>query len=144
MEKLKKVVMFITRMHGGERQFFVVHRERGDYVVPTGKVGDIILGETIEQAVEREVMEEIGVEPDKITDLDNSFDVYLPFHKKMSEEHGFLLEIPDVDVKYLENNDGFGWHSLEETKKMLSYDSHKKAFPKIEDYLKSAEGKKNG
>jgi hypothetical protein len=53
----------------------------------------------------------------------------------MSEEHAFLLEVSDVEVKYLERDDEPSWHSLAEMKSILTYDGQKGAIPKILKYF---------
>jgi len=63
MKKVVKVLMFVFRNNNGKKEFFVLHRKRGDRVVLTGHVGDVFKGESLEQAALREVKEELGVDP---------------------------------------------------------------------------------
>ncbi len=135
-EPITKIVMFITRQHDGEREFFVLDRKDGTFVVPTGHVGDHVLGETLKDAAIRELKEELGVDPIKVTDLNHSYEVFLDFHQKYSDEHAFLLEIPDINVKFLENDFDWKWCSLDEAEEIMTYNTQKSALEKLKNVLK--------
>jgi 8-oxo-dGTP pyrophosphatase MutT (NUDIX family) len=135
MKAVIKVVMFVYRQHNKQNQFFVLRRKGGDNVILTGHVGDHIHNETLEDAARREVKEELGVDCLSITDLDYSVTVTLEKHDKTSEEHAFLIEIPDQYVYFLEGDEPHSWHSFSELKDILTYDSQKGALTKIKAVL---------
>ena len=133
--KATKIMMFVMRMHDGERQFFVLDRKDGTFVVPTGHVGDNVLGESLKDAAIRELGEELCVKPEKVLDLNYSREVFLESQNKLSEEHGFLLEIPDVEVEYTENDYNWRWCSIDELNSLLTYDGQRNAIEKIKDHI---------
>lgn len=135
MKSVRKVVMFVYREHNHQNQFFVLHRKAGDAVILTGHVGDTFPEETMEDAAKREVKEELGVDSLSLTNLEHSATVRIEKHDKISEEHAFLVEIPDQYVYFLEGDEQHKWHSLDELAKVLTYDSQKGALPKIKKLL---------
>lgn len=131
MEKVVKVMMFVFREHGGEKQFFALHRHGGDNVVLTGHVGDYIAGESLEEAARREVKEELGVEAISITPIDYQTTVRIQNDTVESTEHGFFIQIPNEDVHFLEGDEPHQWYSLDELATVLTYDSQKSAIPHV-------------
>lgn len=131
MERVRKVMMFVYRIHNKEKQFFVLKRRSGDTVVLSGHIGDIVLDESPEEAVRREIMEELGVKPLRIKDLDYSTEVVLEKYPKVCEEHAFLVEIPDREVHFLEGPEPHEWLCFEDLPRALSYESQRNAVDKI-------------
>jgi 8-oxo-dGTP pyrophosphatase MutT (NUDIX family) len=127
MKQVTKVIMFVWRRHDGQKEFFVLHRHKGDKVVLTGHVGDHeeFRHETIEQAARRETIEELGVEPLNLQYLQKSWQVDLAPARIKSTEHAFLVEIPNQDVHFLEGDDPHQWHSLSELPDVLTYPHQK-------------------
>jgi 8-oxo-dGTP pyrophosphatase MutT (NUDIX family) len=137
MKKVVKVIMYVYRNNNGKKEFFVLHRQKGDVVVLTGHVGDRedIKNETLEQAAAREVEEELGVKPKALTNLNFSVDVYIKEKDVQSQENAFLIEIPNQDVHFLEGNENHQWHSLEELSEVLTYLNQKKPLEKVDKLL---------
>ncbi len=128
MNKVVKVLMYVYRNNNGKKEFFVLHRKRGDVVVLTGHVED----ETLEQAAAREVEEELGVRPENIIDLETFIDVIVPDKEVKSREHAFLIKIPNKDVHFLEGDEKHQWHSLEELPDVLTYSNQKQPLKKLD------------
>ena len=128
MKKVVKVLMYVYRNNNGKKEFFVLHRKKGDVVVLTGHVEE----ETLEQAAVREVEEELGVKPESILDLEISLDVIIPDRGVESEEHAFLIEIPNKDVHFLEGDERHQWHSLKELSNVLTYSNQKQPLKKLD------------
>ena len=138
MKKVVKVLMYVYRKKNGEKEFFVLDRKRGDVVVLTGHVGDHIFDESLEQAVEREIKEELGVEPKSIINLNISPVVEMSEKEEniLSTEHAFLIKIPNKEVHFLEGDEEHKWYSLEELSKVLTYSNQKEPLLKIKAVLK--------
>ena len=131
MKKVVKVLMYIYRKNNRKKEFFVLHRKKGDVVVLTGHVED----ETLEQAVKREVVEELGVKPKNIVNLDISAPVEIKENNELSIEHAFLIEIPNKNVHFLEGDERHKWYSLEELSQVLTYSNQKEPLSKIKEIL---------
>lgn len=67
MKKVTKVLMYVYRKKKKGKEFFVLHRKKGDNVVLTGHVEP---NEFLKQTVKREIKKELGVKPKKIVNLD--------------------------------------------------------------------------
>lgn len=138
MKEVIKVLMYVCRKRNGEKEFFVLHRKKGDVVVLTGHVGDHIFDESLEQAVEREIKEELGIEPKSIINLNISPVVKMSEKEEsiLSTEHAFLIEIPNKEVHFLEGDEKHKWCSLEDLFKVLTYPNQKEPLSRIKDILK--------
>jgi len=137
MNKAVKVLMFVWREKEERKEFFVLHRKRGDIVVLTGHVGDIVAGESLEQAVEREIKEELGVKPKSVVNLCMAIEVVIEEKNLISREHAFLVEISNnKEVKFLEADEKHAWYSLEDLSKVLTYPNQKQPLDKIKEILK--------
>ena len=117
------------------QQFFVQHNHEGFNNVLSGHVGDNVADETLEQAAAREVVEELGVEPLSVINLEHKEVVELKRWDKLSTEWAFLIEIPNLDVRYLEGNEQHGWYTLDQLEDALTFPNHKRAVPKIRKIL---------
>lgn len=135
MKKVIKVLMYVYREKNDKKEFFVLHRERGDIVVLTGHVGDVVQNESLEQAVQREIKEELGVESKNIINLNINIPVEIKEDNTLSTEHAFLIEIPDKNIRFLEGDEKHKWHSLEELFKVLTYSNQKEPLLKIKEIL---------
>ncbi len=137
MNKAVKVLMFVWREKEKRKEFFVLHRKKGDIVVLTGHVGDIVAGESLEQAVEREIKEELGVKPKSVVNLCMAIEVVIEEKNLISREHAFLVEISNnKEVKFLEADEKHAWYSLEDLSKVLTYPNQKQPLDKIKEILK--------
>lgn len=135
MKDIVKVIMYIYRNNEGKKEFFVLHRKRGDSVVLTGHVGDEeeIKNESLRDAVKRETIEELGVEPISIIDLKMKIYVEIEENNEAGYEHAFLIQIPNKDVCFLEGKEKHRWHLLEELDAVLTYSNQKKPLNKIKE-----------
>jgi 8-oxo-dGTP pyrophosphatase MutT (NUDIX family) len=140
MKKFIKAIMYVYRDNNGKKEFFVLHRKRGDIVTLTGHVADKeeIKDESIEDAARRETIEELGVEPIKVIDLNMS--VYVKIEKVNEEdqegyEHAFLVQIPNKDVHFLEGDEEHKWYTIDELYNVLTYSNQKEPLDKIKDLL---------
>lgn len=133
MKNVVKVLMYVYRENNGKKEFFVLHRKRGDVVVLTGHVGDFIKDETLEQAAAREVEEELGVKPINLLNLEMFSDVYIKEKNAQSKEYAFLIQIPNEDVRFLEGDEKHQWHSLQELFEVLTYPNQKQPLEKIKN-----------
>ena len=136
MNKVVKVLMYVYRINNGKKEFFVLYRKKGDNVVLTGHVGDLIPNETLEQAAFREVEEELGVKPKNLLNLQMFSNVYIEDKDVQAREHAFLIEIPNKDVHFLEGDEKHQWHSLEELNSVLTYSNQKNPLDKISQIIK--------
>jgi ADP-ribose pyrophosphatase YjhB (NUDIX family) len=142
MIEVTKVMMFVWRNNNGKPEFFVLHKKNGLKVVITGHVGDFISDESLLDATHREVEEELGAKPIAMENINYTSNVVLPDHKNPSEkvlskEHAMLVEIPNVDVEFLEDDQPHQWHLLKELEKVMTYPKQKGAIKKIEEYFRS-------
>lgn len=140
MKKFVKAIMYVYRDNNRKKEFFILHRKRGDVVTLTGHVADReeIKNESIEDAARRETIEELGVEPIKIIDLDMS--TYVEIEKVSEEdhagyEHAFLIQIPNKDVHFLEDDEKHKWYSIDELYKVLTYSNQKRPLDKIKKLI---------
>ncbi|KPJ56371.1 hypothetical protein AMJ49_05010 [Parcubacteria bacterium DG_74_2] len=138
MKNVVKVIMYIYRDNNRRKEFFVLHRKRGDCVVLTGHVGDNekIKNESLEDAAKRETIEELGVEPMSIIDLKTKIYVEIKRNNQARYEHAFLIQIPNKDVYFLEGSEKHKWYSLEELDTNLTYPNQKKPLNKIRQLIK--------
>ncbi len=138
MKKVVKVIMYIYRNNKGKKEFFTLHRKRGDCVVLTGHVGDKeeTKNESLKDAAERETIEELGVKPISIIDLKTKVYVKIPRNNTAGYEHAFLIQIPNKDVHFLEGEEKHKWHTLEQLHKVLTYPNQKEPLDKIKKCLK--------
>lgn len=139
MKKAIKVLMYVYRSRNGRREFFVLYRKKGDAVVLTGHVRDVVKDESLEQAAKREIKEELGVEIKNIINLNISTIVKIKEKENniLSTEHAFLIEIPDKNVRFLEGDEEHKWHPLEELSKVLTYPNQKEPLRKIINIIKT-------
>lgn len=121
--------MYVYRDNNGKKEFFVLHRKRRDNVILTGHVEY----ETLKQTAKRETIEELGIEPISVIDLDISVDVKMQERGEniISTEHAFLIQIPNKDVYFLEGDEKHKWHSLEKLYNILTYPNQKEPLSKI-------------
>lgn len=124
VKKVTKAMIFVWRQHAGRKEFFVLHRKRGDVVVLTGHREP---GESIEQTAKRETEEELGVTPVHVTKLNYAVEVFLKKWDKNSTEHAFLVEIPNLDVSFQEGEERHTWYPLSDLAEVLTHDSQKGA-----------------
>ena len=133
MIKVNKAIMYVYRVNE-RKEFFILHRKRNDVVTLTGHIEK---GESNIEAARRETIEELGVEPIKITDLNIKTDVLLEKNgeKILSIEHAFLIEIPNKDVHFLEANEKHRWHTLDELYDVLTYPNQREPLNKIKEII---------
>jgi len=132
MKKVIKVLMYVYRDRNGRKEFFVLHRKKGDVVVLTGHVEE----ETLEQAAERELEEELGVKAEKIVNLNTKVQVEIKENNELSTEYAFLVEIPNKEVHFLEGDEKHAWYSIEELSKILTYPNQREPITKIKEVLR--------
>lgn len=137
MQKVTKVLMFAYSRNNGRPEFFILHRHDGTKSVLSGHVGDTIPDETLEQAARRETIEELGVEPISLINLNHKEVVELKTWDKLSTEWAFLIEIPNQDVQYLEGDEEHGWYPLDKLEEVLTWPNHQRVVPKIRKILGS-------
>jgi len=135
MKPVTKILMYAYRIHNGQPEFFVQHNHNGYQNILSGHVGDNIVGESLEEAARRETIEELGVEPLSVTNLNHKEVVELPRWDKLSTEWAFLIEIPDEDVHFLEGNEEHAWYTLDQLEGALTFPNHASAVPKIKAIL---------
>ena len=133
MIKVNKAIMYVYRVNE-RKEFFILHRKRNDVVTLTGHIEK---GESNIEAARRETIEELGVEPIKITDLNIKTDVLLEKNgeKILSIEHAFLIEIPNKDVHFLEASEKHRWHTLDELYNVLTYPNQREPLNKIKEII---------
>ena len=136
MKKVIKVMMFVWRKTANGADFLLVHRRKGDVVTPTGHVEEVPK-ESFEEAVKREIKEEMGVLPLAIIDLNYTIQAKLKEMGYLSTEHAFLVQVPAEGAKYVENDEPSTWHNLDELSKLMTYPTQKGAIKNIEAYFRS-------
>jgi len=139
MRRVVKVIMYIYRDNDGRKEFFILHRKRNDVVTLTGHVADSeeIKDESIKDAARRETIEELGVEPISVIDLEMNIEVEMEERGKdiISVEHSFLVQIPNKDVHFLEGDEKHQWHTINELYNTLTYPNQKKPLDKIKELI---------
>lgn len=139
MERVIKAIMYVYRDNDGRKEFFILHRKRGDVVTLTGHVGDSeeIKDESIKDAARRETIEELGVEPISVIDLEIKVEVEIEEggNDIISEEHSFLIQIPNEDVYFLEDDEKHQWYTIDKLYNVLTYSNQKKPLDKIKELL---------
>ena len=136
MRKATKVLMFVWRKgEKGEAEFLVLkRREQKDCVVLTGHVGDVFPDESLQEAVAREIKEELNIEPVNIADLDFVSEVKIKDDNVLSREHGFLAEVLyEKETRFLEYEAEIIWLSLPDLEKALTYKHQKETIKIIKD-----------
>ena len=140
MCEVVKAIMYVYRENDGKKEFFILHRKRGDVVTLTGHVADSeeIKDESIEDAARRETIEELGVEPISVIDLEMKTEVEMEEKggEIVSIEHAFLIQIPNKDVHFLEDEEEHKWYTIDELHNVLTYSNQKKPLDKIKEVLK--------
>lgn len=140
MKKVIKAIMYIYRDNNGKKEFFILHRKRGDVVTLTGHVADReeIKDESLEDAAWREAEEELGIKPISVIDLNRSTHVVVdksdegPYE---ADEHAFLIQISNKDVHFLEDDEEHKWYTVDELYNALTYSNQKEPLDKIRDLL---------
>lgn len=132
--------MYVYRENDGKKEFFILHRRRGDVVTLTGHVGDReeIKDESNEDAARRETVEELGVKPISVINLETKTEVEMQERGGdiVSVEHAFLIQIPNEDVHFLEDDEEHKWYTINELYSVLTYTNQKKPLDKIKEILK--------
>lgn len=140
MCRVIKAIMYVYRENDGKKEFFVLHRRRGDVVTLTGHVADSeeIKDESNEDAARRETIEELGVKPISVIDLEMKTEVEMQEGRGdiVSVEHAFLIQIPNEDVHFLEDDEKHQWYAIDELYNVLTYTNQKKPLDKIKEILK--------
>ena len=99
----------------------------GFWDIPSGHLEK---GETVEQALEREMMEEVGV---KIEEIEHAFDIQEidPTSKNLYLHHCFFIQKWDGDIRNMGEFERIDWFTFDELRKMkstLSMEYIKKCF----------------
>jgi len=140
MKKVLKAIMYIYRDNNGKKEFFILHRKKNDVVTLTGHIADReeIKNESIKEGAIRETIEELGVEPTNVIDLETRVEVEMEERGEdiISEEHSFLVQIPNEDVHFLEDDEKHQWHTINELYNILTYPNQKKPLDKIKELIK--------
>jgi 8-oxo-dGTP pyrophosphatase MutT (NUDIX family) len=112
MNEVEGVVVALYKMAGGHPRFAVLRRDVNwdGWEVPKGRLDD---GEDPEEAVRREVLEETGIEPEEVTDLDDIHEWEYErdgdrFHARY---HAFMARAPDSAFIDISDNPDKDEHS---------------------------------
>ena len=139
MERISKVIMYVYRDNNGKKEFFILHRKRNDVVTLTGHVADSeeIKDELIKDAARRETIEELGIKPISVIDLKMNVEVEMEEKDRdiISVEHSFLIQIPNKNVYFLENDEEHKWYTIDELYNVLTYPNQKNPLDKIKEIL---------
>jgi 8-oxo-dGTP diphosphatase len=130
MSKLKKnnfiqpVILAIIRKDG---KYLLTKRAEGDPEDPHSSYGSwqipgggLEFGESVEECLQREVQEELGIEVTRISMLNQIF------HQVRNNWHGifitFVCEMKDPNVQIKINNEAsdYGWFTIEDIKNLVS------------------------
>jgi len=145
MKRVVKVIMYVYRDNNGRKGFFILHRKRNDVVTLTGHVADSeeIKEESVKDAARREIVEELGVEPISVVDLEISVEVEMKERGRdiISVEHSFLIQIPNKDVRFLEDDEKHQWHTIDELYNILTYSNQKKPLDRIKEEINKKQSK---
>jgi len=140
MKRVIKAIMYVYRESDGKKEFFILHRKKNDVVTLTGHIADSeeIKNESIKEGATRETIEELGVEPISTIDLETKVEVEMEEKGEdiISEEHAFLIQIPNKDVHFLEDDEEHHWHTIDELYNALTYFNQKKPLDKIKELIK--------
>ncbi len=134
-KKVQKVLMFVWRQGASGPEFLVLHRDpQKDCVVLTGHVED---EESLEDALKREIREELRLNVVKIIDLNFEVDVFLEQHNVLSQEHAFLAQVPGgSQIEFWEYPAKVRWCPYADLQNVLTYQGQKKAARQIPKFLK--------
>ena len=131
--------MYVYRDNNGKKEFFILHRKRNDVVTLTGHVADSeeIKDELIKDAARRETIEELGIKPISVIDLKMNVEVEMEEKDRdiISVEHSFLIQIPNKNVYFLENDEEHKWYTIDELYNVLTYPNQKNPLDKIKEIL---------
>ncbi|WP_329405711.1 NUDIX domain-containing protein [Nocardia vinacea] len=112
-DEVQQLVVGAVVQHGGK--ILLLQRPADDFMggiweLPSGKVDP---GESIDQALIREVKEETGLDVTAIRNYLGEFD-YQSGSGKKSRQFNFTVEVANTDTVQLTEHDAFTWTSLAE------------------------------
>ena len=143
-----QVCVFLFREQEGGREYLLLHRVPGAGAFWQGVTGAPEEGETLLQGAAREVLEETGFTPARISSL--NFTYRFPVSDKWREaygpdpeeivEHVFLAEVDGGDPTLSWEHDAWGWHAPEEATSMLKWPNNIEALWRCEALLTGDRG----
>jgi dATP pyrophosphohydrolase len=137
----KQVLVFLYRKVNNTYEYCLFQRENGNYYQAIS--GGVEEGETLEETVKREVLEETGIESSKIYKLSSvtsipkiniiQEDIWEEIY--VASEYSFAIEITNEKIKLSEEHIKYEWSTYEEAQKKLKYDSNKTALWELNERL---------
>ena len=148
MRYLKEIQAVIFRFKP-KLEFLVLHRTPKYGGFWQNLSGGVEIGETLIQALKREIEEETGIKGDQIKRIIKGVHYYEWMHRdEKVKEWVFGVEVdPKVKVKLSEEHDAYKWCEAEKAKSLLKWKENKEAIDKIllrifKEKIKEVLGKK--
>ena len=96
-------------------EVLIISRNKDDFMGGIDELpsGNMEIGETIPQSLDREIKEETNLDIESIESYITSFD-YLSGSGKKSRQYNFLLNVKSTEDVKLTEHDNFKWMSLED------------------------------
>ena len=121
MDALKKIWVIVYRLNDSKLELVLLkpNPEPGmnyDFYVITGVVEQ---NETYKQAALRETLEEIGVKPIHIFNLEQTITYTDKFSKKVIKEKCFAVQVNNSELTLNEEHISYKWVSMNEFEKMI-------------------------
>ena len=113
---IKNVVGAIIVSENNE--VLIMSRKEDDFMGGIDELpsGNMESGETIYEALIREVKEETNLDIEKVTSYINSFD-YVPGSGKKARQFNFAVTVKSTDTIKLTEHDSYKWLSIDEARK---------------------------
>lgn len=128
-------VFFYKRLPDGKCSFLLMRRvpQRGGFWQPL--TGGVEQGETFEEAVRREALEETGI-TEMIEVADSNYHYEFTDEGRHHVEYIFGVEVPaNTDVRLSHEHDDFRWVEKDEALQLLKWPGNKEGLRKLCEHL---------
>lgn len=134
MKQLDSAGVIVFKLVDGERHYLLLHYPDGHWGFPKGKIE---LGESKQQAAERELFEETGLHATLIDDFERYYSyIFTDTDGILARKvvHFFLGKVPDNEVKISHEHQDFIWLPFENAVRKVTYDNAKRMLNMAEKF----------